>query len=342
MTINIALCTYDGIVLGCDSISSVVETAVLPYRDGNSLFVLDKDGVPVIDEDGNNLLRFNINNTKQMATTVLGGVNKMFCLYQDDETSVAAVTAGLAIIGGVTIAEQAKRFRRKITAEKKIFNTVEGVAVAFKEFMCALWHEEFNRSGLPDIQYFSTVQFIVAGYGLDDESGRIFRIDCGADSLMEQFPENQHTGVCWGGTADYVERLLRGSDGLLQYKVSRELARAMKQQRENTIDDLSKAITAAGVSLPDGLDIQVHEEQIPTLPWDSVTADIDYGNLSTQYAIDFVELLVNIQSGMQRFARGIPVVGGRTHIGVLKRGERFEMLNEPKLQHKHTGYADEF
>ncbi|OOG47021.1 hypothetical protein B0E50_13890 [Rhodanobacter sp. C01] len=277
-----------------------------------------------------------------MATTVFGGVSKMFCLYQDEDTTVAAVTAGLAIVGGVTIAEQAKRFRRKVSADKRTFNKVEDVANEFKDFMYELWHEDYKKSGIPDIQYFSTVQFIVAGYGRDDVYGRVFRINCSDNSLVEQFTEDDHTGVCWGGTADYAERLLRGSDGLLQYKVNRELVKAMKQQRESTINDLSEAITAAGVVLPSGLDVQVREEQLPTLPWDSVTADVDYGNLSTQYAIDFVELLVNIQSGMQRFARGIPVVGGRTHIGVLKRGERFEMLNEPKLQHKHTGYADEF
>ena len=125
-------------------------------------------------------------------------------------------------------------------------------------------------------------------------------------------------------------------------RVTRELARAMRQQRESTLNDISMALTQAGVQLPDDLDVQVREEQQPTLPWDSVVADIDFGNLSTQYAVEFVELLVNIQSGMQRFARGIPVVGGRTHIGVLKRGERFDMLNEPTLLHKHTGYSDDF
>jgi len=342
MTINIALCTYDGIILGCDSLSSTTESVLRPYKSGNIPLVLDNKGVPVVDDDGNWLLKFKIEDTQQLASTVFGGVSKMFCLYQDDDTSVAAVTAGLAILGGITIAEQAKRFRRKLKSDGDEFNVVEDVANRFKDFMHELWNEDFKKSGLPDPQYFPTVQFIVAGYGNNDDYGKVFRIDLFENSIIEQFDADDHTGVCWGGTADYVERLLRGSDGVLKYRVNRELAKAMKQQRESTIADLSVAITNAGVVLPDDLDIQVREEQFPTLPWDSVAADIDYGNLSTQYAVDFVELLVNIQSGMQRFARGIPVVGGRTHIGVLKRGERFEMLNELKLQHKHTGYADEF
>lgn len=340
MTINIALCTYDGIVLGCDSLSSITEYVLQPFKDGG--LILGDNGMPVVDDAGNLSLKFKFDDTRQLATTVFGGVSKMFCLYEDDDTSVAAVTAGLAILGGITVAEQAKRFRRKIKADGTAFNNVADVANKFKDFMYQLWSDDFKKSGTPEPQYFPTVQFIVAGYGKDEDHGKILRIDLSENSVVEQFDEDDHTGVCWGGTADYVERLLRGADGVLKHKVNRELIKAMKQQRESTIADLSKAITDAGVVLPHGLDVQVREEQPPTLPWDSVGADIDYGNLSTQYAVDFVELLVNIQSGMQRFARGIPVVGGRTHIGVLKRGERFEMLNEPKLQHKHTGYADEF
>ncbi len=344
MTINIALCTYDGIVLGCDSLSSIAESVVVPnWAEGNP-YVLDSDGKPIVDGDGNWLLKVKTDHFKQIATTVFGGVSKMFCLYQDDDsdTTAAAVTAGMAILDGVTIAEQAKRFRRKLKAENKTFHKVGDVVEEFKQFMYALWSEDFRKSGFPDVSYFPTVQFIVAGYGRDDDHGKVFRIDLIDNSATEQFAQNDHTGVCWGGTADYVERLLRGSDGVLQYKVNKELVKAMKQQREGTIADLSEALVQAGVELPADLDVQIREEQAPTLPWDSVAADIDYGNLSTQYAVEFVELLVNIQSGMQRFARGIPVVGGRTHIGVLKRGERFDMLNEPKLQHKHTGYADDF
>jgi len=317
-----------------------MDSAILPYR--NNQFVVDQYGQPITGSDGFQLIKFKPGETQQIVTTVFSGVSKMFCVYQDDETSVAAVTSGMAILGGVTIAEQAKRFRRRVKNDKQAFAKVEDVANDFKTFMHEIWVADFNKSGVPEIQYFPSIQFIIAGYGKDDGYGRVFRVDLFNDSLVEQFPADDHTGVCWGGTANYVERLLRGSDGLLQYKVSRELTRAMTQQREGTIADLSRALTEAGVTLPSGLDIQVREEQLPTLPWDSVTADIDYGNLSTQYAVDFVELLVNIQSGMQRFGRGIPIVGGRTHIGVLKRGEHFEMLNEPQLQHRHTGYADEF
>ena len=343
MTINIALATHDGIILGCDSLSSSSETVVLPYGKGGSLLVQDEAGNPIVDGEGKFTVKFSLYDTQQLATTVIGGVNKMFCVYEDDDTCVAAVTAGMATLAAVTIAENARRFRRKLKDGGASYRTVADVATEFKTYMHDLWRSDFDKAGLPDIKFFPTVQFIVAGHGRDDDYGKVFRIDLSDDAPpAEQFTGGDHMGVCWGGVADYVERLLRGSDSALQYKVSKELAKAMKRQREGTVADLSKALTDAGLVLPESLNVQVREEQLPTLPWGSVAADVDYGNLSTQYAVDFVELLVNIQSGMQRFARGIPVVGGRTHIGVLKRGERFEMLNEASLQHRHTGYANDF
>ena len=279
-----------------------------------------------------------------VATTVFGGVNKMFCLYEDDDTCVAAVTAGLAILGGVTIAEQAKRFKRKTKADKTEFNSVEDVARAFADYVTLIWNEEFRPDEQTDRprETLPNVQFILAGFGKNDYYGKIYRIDISSGKLEEQFPDGSHMGMCWGGMADYVERLVKGFDASLKNKVGRELAGAMKRQRETTINDISQALIVAEIIVPNDLDIHITEDQPPTLPWETTWVDIDFGNLSTQYAVELVEMLVNTQSGMQRFARGIPTVGGRTHIGVLKRGEGLQLLNEPKLQHKHTGYGDDF
>lgn len=343
MTINIALATFDGLILGCDSLSSILETAIFPFRTSVDL-AYDKDGNLLIDKNGNVSVPLTTGHYTDVATTVFGGVSKMFCLYQDDETCVAAVTAGLAILGGVTIAEQAKRFKRKTASDRTELNSVEDVARAFAEFITSIWNDEFHPDDNNDRprETIPNIQFILAGFGKNDYYGKIYRIDISSGGLNEQFPDGNHMGMCWGGMADYVERLVRGFDASLKHKVGRQLAGAMKKQRETTINDISQALIAAKVVVPDDLDVQVTEEQPPTLPWDSTWADIDFGNLSTQYAVELVEMLVNTQSGMQRFARGIPTVGGRTHIGVLKRGEGLQLLNEPKLQHKHTGYADDF
>jgi hypothetical protein len=336
VTINIALMTYDSIVLGCDSLSSIVNKAIFPYLHGATPAV-DENGTPLRDQEGNLLLAMKDTCIKDVAVQVFGGVNKMFGLYEKGDTCVGAVTSGLAILEGVTIAEQAKRFKQKTIENRDEFESVESVARAFTDFIHECW--ERHHENLP---YQSTVNFIIAGYGKNDPYGKIYKSDIQYSKLQEQFNTMPHAGVCWAGQADYVERLLLGVDSALKMAVGRELSNAMETQRNLTIDDISRALSVAHVELPADFDVTVTEHQPPTMPWQAYRADIDYGNLSTQYGIHLVEMLVNTQSGMQRFARGIPTVGGHTHIGVLKRGEGLALLNAPKLEHKHTGYAYEF
>jgi len=341
MTINIALATYDGIILGCDSLSSMVDNVIFPFG-GTAEYARDDQGNFIKDANGHLVIAVQPNNISQVATTVFGGVSKIFCLYEEhaDDTCVAAVTAGLAILGGVTIAEQAKRYRR--TRSGKGFDTVEAVARDFFEFCNAIWDEQFKDTPADQRHFQPTVKFIVAGYGAKDSNGKIFQIDVQAQTVTEQFPGENYTGICWAGASDYVERLMRGIDTSLMYAANRQIIQAMASQRASVADDITKALAEAGIKLDEGMKLKITVDTPPSLPWDVGFADIDFGNLSTQYAVELVELLVNTQSGMQRFARGIPTVGGRTHIGVLKRGEGFQLLNEPKLQHLHTGYSHDF
>ncbi|MBB3832520.1 hypothetical protein FHR55_000686 [Xanthomonas arboricola] len=343
MTINIALATYDGIILGCDSLSSMSDSVIFPFGK-NIEYAKDAAGNPLLDGKGNPVIAVDPSTVTQVATTVFGGVSKIFCLYHadNDETCVAAVTAGLAILGGVTIAEQAKRYRRLRKQEGKKFSTVEEAAKDFFTFCSEIWESQFDDVPAEQRHFLPTVQFIVAGYGADDTNGKIFRIDVQAQTVIEQFPGDNYTGMCWAGASDYVERLMRGIDTSLVYTASRQMSEAMAAQRIAVAEDITAALAGAGIQLLEGLELEITEHTPPSLPWDVASADIDFGNLSTQYAVELVELLVNTQSGMQRFARGIPTVGGRTHIGVLKRGEGFQLLNEPKLQHLHTGYSHDF
>lgn len=342
MTINIALATFEAIVLGCDSLSSAVANVIYPFGDG-VVYAEDDDGNILTDKNGMPYISIARSEVKEIATTVIGGVNKIFSIYDDRETCVAALTAGLATIGGVSIAEQAKRYSRKTQAhDHPKFVTTDEVCKDFHAYFRALWENQFKDT-LPERRaYLPTIQFIVAGYGSNDEYGKIFKLDISLDTIVEQFPEETHTGLCWAGQSEYVERLLRGVDKNLVFTATREIASAMQEQRERFTSEFSEALAAAGIMLPEGLTIEVSEHAEPTLPWQIASADVDPGNLSTQYAVEFIEMLVNTQSGMQRFARGIPTVGGRTHIGVLKRGEGLVLLNEPQLEHKHTGYSNDY
>ena len=175
MTINIAIATYDAIVLGCDSLSSIVEQAVLPFRYGQDGFARDAQGNELIDAFGNRVV--SVSQVQPFVTNVFGGAQKMFLLYEDDDTSVAAVTAGMATLSGVTIASVAARFRKKNAAGSIGYSSVFEVASAFMAYARQEWERQLDYANAPEEQrpYFPDVQFIAGGYGRDDETSKVFR-----------------------------------------------------------------------------------------------------------------------------------------------------------------------
>lgn len=337
MTINIAIATYDAIVLGCDSLSSQVEQAVMPFRHGVG-FARDADGNELVDAMGQRVV--SLAHLQPYVTNVFGGAQKMFCLYEDDDTSVAAVTAGMATLGGVTIAGIAARFKKRNVAEARVYRTVREVAEAFLAHVRLEWEIEVEYETAEEEMrpYFPDVQFIVGGYGTDDASGMVYKIFVNSLTIEEQFTWRSRSGTCFAGQSDFVERLLVGVDQRVVNAVEPAIRQMLNAHSEATAQVLLDRLSAAGVVLPEGFTFETPDLPFQ-LPWFENVASIDFGNLPTQYAVDLAELLVNLQSGMQRFATGVATVGGRTHIGVLKRGEKFAMLNEPKLVHNHTGYS---
>ncbi|MDQ0009436.1 hypothetical protein J2T07_001613 [Luteibacter jiangsuensis] len=340
MTINVAALTYDAIVLGCDSFSSLTDTAIFPFRPDGAGFALDENGDFITDRDGNFVVALAQPHIETVATTVFGGVNKMFLLFEDGDTSVAATTAGMGTLNGLTIAAHAGRYRRACGRANTHFDSVSAVAEDFRAYIRSEWERQTDWENLPDERkrYLGTVELIVGGFSPDHDHGQVFVIDTKENSCHEQF-EEERSGLCWTGQANFVERLLSGVDGRLRAIVSREIVRALEDQRTTLLEGVSRELHVAGIAVPDGTELRIEETVEPSLPWSVGWADIDYANLPTQYGIDLVSFLVNTQSGMQHFSKGIATVGGRTHIGVLRRGERFTMLHEPELTHDHTGFS---
>lgn len=337
LTINIAIATYDAIVLGCDSLSSQVEQAILPFRNGGG-FARDADGNELVDATGHKVV--SAAELRPYVTNVFGGAQKMFCLYEDEDTSVAAVTAGMATLCGVTIAGIANRFKKKNNGEGTVFRTAQAVAEAFLAHVRQEWETEVEYATAPEElrPYFPDVQFIVGGYGADDATSKVFKLSVRSSVLEEQFTWKSRSGTCFAGQSDFVERLLVGVDGRLVGQVNLTVGQLMATRTQAVAQAFTDQLRAADVKIPDGFSFVMPDFPIE-LPWGESIVSIDFGNLPAQYAVDLAELLVNLQSGMQRFASGVATVGGRTHIGVLKRGEKFAMLNEPKLIHSHTGYS---
>jgi hypothetical protein len=100
---------------------------------------------------------------------------------------------------------------------------------------------------------------------------------------------------------------------------------------------LQQVIEKTGAQLPDDLEIDLTLPPPDLLNLRDSQANIAYDALPIQSGIDLVSELVNLQSAAARFESGIPVVGGRTRIGIITKAGGLEFLSEPKLKHEHTG-----
>lgn len=340
MTINVVAKTYDAVVLGCDSLSSVVERAYFPFRH-DAQFAVDGDGNRMVDADGNYLIAYRPEQLEYATTSVMGGVRKMFVLWDDGEAancSVAAVTSGMATLNGVTIAQLAHKFQRDQRRIGATYSTLLEVVTGFRDYIRALWELE-----LVDVQEelrkHSRLNFLVAGYCPEDEFTKVFRVDIAENTITENFPHPLQCGAAWAGQSNFAARLLMGIDSGLKLQITRAIAEALNEQRQSIVASLVDALRDAGIAIPDGFQVTVKETLSPALPFSAAEATVDWGNLPVQSAVELVSALVNAESGMQKFARGIPMVGGRTRIGLLRRNVPFVMLNEPSLSHTHIGYA---
>src|SRR5450759_2662048 len=108
---------------------------------------------------------------------------------------------------------------------------------------------------------------------------------------------------------------------------------------ERALKILQDALQALNVQIPEGLNTDLPDKPSLAEYFDKLKLDIDYQNMPLQDAIDFVAYLVNLEAGKHKFERGVPTVGGRTHIGLITRSDGFRIINPPSLTHQNTGFA---
>ena len=223
------------------------------------------------------------------------------------------------------------------------YGDVLDVSTAYLQFMREHFLEHYQGSLLPE-DYWNGPKFLVGGYGASDELPSIYRLDIRANMVYKHFMTGSF-GVTWDGQADSVERLIRGYDSALKDAVEKHLKKVIDGHYQEITDAMAKileeVLAKLDTELPSAANTVLPSKLEVVLPWDEMETEFDYGNLPLQSAVDFVAFLVNLQSGMSRFAPGVATVGGRTHIAVITRGEGFSTLNEPELQHRHTGFGDD-
>ena len=339
MTINIALATSEGLVLGCDSIASSIEYVVDPFELNQTR---DDDGNPMQDANGRPLVALDYSSIRPVVTNAWGGVTKLFQIH-GGAAPVAAVTSGIAQLKNRTMKSYAEEFLVNSQRFGVDFRSAQEVSETFLLFMREHFLEHYQGSSIPE-QYWTGPVFLAGGYGVSDELPSVYRLDVKANGVYDQFEDGEF-GIAWNGQADSVERLIRGYDSALREEIEKHLGQLIDDNYEQLTSAmamiLNNVFSQHAIELPPDVDTVLPSKLEVDLPWDRLKLGFDYGNLPLQSAVDFVAFLVNLQSGKSRFASGVATVGGRTQVAVVTKGEGFRILNEPELQHRHTGFGDD-
>ncbi|SOE67021.1 hypothetical protein SAMN05446935_2925 [Burkholderia sp. YR290] len=332
MTINIALVTGEAVVLGCDSISSETDLFLRPL----DFLVKDEKGQFAVDEQGNVTAKFSLDKLQTVVTNSFGGVTKMFSISHGG-VEAAAVTSGLATVGGKTISALADEY----CADDPAAETLEQVAADFLAFVRRKYAEVMPL----ELPFAPEIEFLIGGYDSSSPFPGLYRVRVKENTCSAVYPRGG-TGIAWAGQSDGVERLIFGIDGQLRSQimlaVNETLDKFQRESNENFARILRELMAAANLNeIPDGVNTDLVPKPAFVLATGSFQLDIDYANLPLQDAVDFVSYLVNLQSGRAKFSRGVATVGGRTHIGVITRNHRLEMLSEPELVHRNVGFGND-
>ncbi len=301
----------------------------------------DKKGNLIKDPDGNYLIKFKLDMVERPVVNSWGGVTKMFQIHEG-QCNVAAVTAGLANFNNRTMASLADEFLRKQNTRATRRVSVLAVVKDFLRFMRSEYQSHYKGDSRPD-DFKDGPEFLVGGYGRDDAHPSLFKVDVKNNKILNHYgpKETSKTGIAWGGQGSSVERIIRGYDGFLKYQVTEQMNQYHKEMGDGVIKIVSEVLTQLGAKFPKGVNTKLPKPLPQRIDWESYHLGIDYGNMPLQDAIDFVSFLVNLQSGRDKFIKGVATVGGRTHIGVISKASGFKMINEPEIVHKHTGFGDD-
>jgi hypothetical protein len=182
MTVCVAICVCDGIVVAADSAATMVAT-------------------------------------NQAGQTVVANVyhhgNKVFNLCHG--LPICAMTAGMASIGMAGIHTLAKDFRKKLASEQDYRidannYTIEDVATKARRF---LFEDKYAASPLPPPH---SLDFWIGGYSSLSDMPELWRVSIvnGACPAPAELNRAGKTGIHWCGRGEAIQRLVIGFDQELE------------------------------------------------------------------------------------------------------------------------------
>lgn len=333
MTINIMIHCRDGIVFGCDSFGSMIQSVILP-KTGSDLIDPNTGQAMKHPRTGKLLKDLDTMTQIKVVTNTFGFENKLFRV---SDYPMGVVTSGMATLGKRTVGDLMYDFS---TSQKPLESfgdkfSVEPIVKSLKDFFEEKYRNAFKTPpGKPPSG--PILNFLVGGYSPGEIHGETYEISFPQSKYKRLNSKEKPFGMITGGQSDAVERFLQGvtQDALNKTyaiilsqmaKHTGKILQAVMQQVRSVLKEKKIAIPKELQKLP----IPPTVEMELKVPHPVRAYKIPLNLMSIEDTIEFIVFLAYITYGRQRFVIGVPTVGGKFHIATATRREGYNLL-EPR------------
>lgn len=215
---------------------------------------------------------------------------------------IAAVTHGLGAFGEReprTPHSYLPEFEEKLTQEKKNKRMpVMEFAKVFSDFFMEQW----NKLQIPEDYTGPQMVFHIGGFNEKDPYGMVAKFSIPNNPKPEEDNPGQF-GLSWGGQMEFVNRIIKGFDPNLTYKIKEFLV--LTEEKRNELE-------------------QFLNQQFPS--------KIPYPFLPLQDCVDLSMFLLRTTIDIQNWIVGVRGVGGEIDIAYITRTEGFRAVQQKTIK----------
>ena len=312
MTTLIALASKHALVMGTDSLGTQIRQMVDPsdlleYFDPQNRFALRTD------DEGNPKLN-NLGQLWEEGTPVpvnqYPHVTKLFRL---GNRPTGIMFTGVSSIGDRTYRSLVTEFDAETIG---LSLTTEELAQRFLKLL-----RKYYVGSYPEEQFGQPeLEVVLGGYDHDKEIPIVMGIDV---KEKEVFPRLQSGGfgVAFAGQADWIHRIVFGTDSDNMARLSMRLDDLMEEYRKQLAQKLGEKYGIDEIPPPEGLELFDDG-------WSLEGMEADLDEFSEQSAIDCVDFLLRLMIESQNVSAQLPTVGGKVHIAVIRKDGFYPVSKE--------------
>lgn len=321
MTTLVALNTMDALVMGCDTLGTVTQTFVDPFRlveyfdpDEGFTLRLGPDGKPLLDNFSKVFRR-----SQQIPYNHMTHVDKLF---SRKPLPMGIMFAGLVYMGERTIKSPIDEFKASLPEAKGRAKaelgdyTLENVGQQLLDLFWLHHSKEF-----PDERVRPELELMLGGYDKGRPTPGVVTLDVQKNELKDVA---RNFGLHFGAQTQEIERLAYGIDLSNWLRLKQRVHLLLNRYHELLTKELPKGRTRVQLKLAEdfGDELDIFNN------WGLDGLYANWGAFSEQNAIDCVDFLVNIMIRSQQFSDQMPTVGGDVQIGIINRDRGFSFISK--------------